>query len=348
MSAVHEFNFHRLVGFRLETQDIYSQQFFQSEFSHHQVESSLPGPGVSLEWNHSPLPLKPPGQYSFHMHKLLARWFYQFEFNEDRIKIAAQGNRLALPMVHHMLVHPSLRYLCSYHGSLLLHGAAVVKNNRSLVLTGPGGAGKTTSSSILLDTGGPEWGLHADDYVFLDHAGLSYGYLTRSHLYSDILRWVEDLGARLTRREKFQLSLFGNIRRWSGSWVKWPVRLTPQRMWPDRQYSPQARVAGVLILERGQGDQLELNTLDSHQVPMESLLTMNFFEARHFIRLVKKHHPDSSEDWLDDWRARERTLLERMTRTIPFYRLTVPAKPSDFREIRSELVDVVGPILEAV
>jgi hypothetical protein len=119
-------------------------------------------------------------------------------------------------------------------------------------------------------------------------------------------------------------------------------------MWPDREYSPQARVAGVLILERGQGDQLELNTLDSHQVPMESLLTMNFFEARHFIRLVKKHHPDSSEDWLDDWRARERTLLERMTRTIPFYRLTVPAKPSDFREIRSELVDVVGPILEAV
>lgn len=347
MTAAQVYNFHRLVGFQLETPDLYPLDFFQAEFSHHQVESVVPGPSVSLEWKHSPIPVKPRGRYSFHMHKLLARWFYQIDLSEDKVTIAAQGNRIALPMVHHMLVHPSLRYLCSYHGSLLLHGAGVVKNNRSLVLTGPGGAGKTTSSSILLDTGGPDWGLHADDYVFLDHAGLSYGYLTRSHLYSDLLHWVEDLGTRLTRREKLQLSIFGNIRRFSGNSIKWPVRLTPQRMWPGRQYSPQARVAGVLILERGQGDQLEVNLLDPHQIPVESLLTMNFFEARHFIRLVKKHLPNLSDDWLTDWRARERTLLERMTRTLSFYRLTLPARPSDLKSIRSELVELVDPILEA-
>ena len=346
MTFTREYNFHGLVGFRLETSESYAKDFFQAEFSHHDVESSPPVRGVSLQWNHSPIPVKPRGEYSFHMHKILARWFYRLEFSEEKITIAAQGNRIALHMVHHMLVHPSLRYLCSYDGSLLLHGAGVVRNNRSLVLTGPGGAGKTTSSSILLDAGGTDWGLHADDYVFLDHAGVSYGYLTRSHLYSGLLKWVTDLGERLTRREKIQLSLFGNIRRWSGNAVKWPVRITPQRMWPGRQYSPQARVAGVLILERGQGE-LDLELLEPHQVPVESLLTMNFFEARHFIRLVKKNLPDLSESWLDDWRTRERTLLERMTRTLPFYRLTVPARPADLRAIRSELVNLVAPIVEA-
>jgi hypothetical protein len=280
------------------------------------------------------------------MHKLLARWFYQIELSDDTIQIAAKGNQIALPMVHHMLVHPSLRYLCGFHGSLLLHGAGVVKNGRSLILTGAGGAGKTTTSSVLLDTGGPSWGLHADDYVFLDHAGLSYGYLTRSHLYSGLMKWVNRLDQLLTDREKLHLAVFGAIRRWSGGRIKWPLRMEPARMWPGRDYSQQARVAGILILERGQGDQIELNELDPHQVPVESLLTMNFFEARHFIRLIKKNQPELDEEWLLSWRARERTLLEQMTRTIPFFRLSLPARPSGLHVARAQLLEVVGPILE--
>lgn len=347
MNETLHYNFHRLVGFELESQSSNARDFFEAEFAQHRVNSPIQGPSVKLRWQLSSLPLKPSGRASFHMHKLLARWFYRIELGNEHIEIAAQGNRIALPMVHHMLVHPSLRYLCSFHGSLLLHGAGVVKNNRSLVLTGAGGAGKTTSSSILLDQGGPSWGPHADDYVFLDHAGLSFGYLTRSHLYSDLLGWIDSLNERLTVREKLQLAVFGNIRRWSGNRLKWPVRLISQRMWPDRKYAPQARVAGVLILERSQGDQLQLNELDPHQVPVQSLLTMNFFEARHFIRLVKKNLPQLSDDWLLDWKARELTLLEQMTRTLPFYRLSLPARPSDLHALRSELLDLVEPILEA-
>lgn len=347
MTSSQHYNFHRLVGFELETESDYVTEFFDSEFAYHKSDPQGTGPQVCLHWEHSSLPSQLSGRSSFHMHKFLARWFYRIELADDKIQIAARGNQIALPMIHHMLVHPSLRYLCGFHGSLLLHGAGVVKNGRSLILTGAGGAGKTTTSSILLDEGGPSWGLHADDYVFLDHAGLSYGYLTRSHLYSGLLKWVENLDQRLTDRERFQLAVFGTIRRWSGDRIKWPLRLSPARMWPDRKYSPQARVAGILILDRGQGDQIELSELNPHQVPIESLLTMNFFEARHFIRLIKKSLPDLGEDWLMDWRARERTLLEQMTRTIPFYRLSLPVRPSDLHAIRSRLLESVEPILEA-
>jgi len=346
MTASQQYNFHRLVGFQLETQAEDALDFFESEFAYHRVDEQIAGPLVSLGWEHSAIPSKLPGKSSFHMHKLLARWFYRIDLTDDKIQIIAQGNQIALPMVHHMLVHPSLRYLCGFHGSLLLHGAGVVKNGRSLILTGAGGAGKTTTSSILLDAGGPSWGLHADDYVFLDHAGLSYGYLTRSHLYSDLLNWVEGLDQRLTDQERFRLSVFGAIRRWSGNRIKWPVRLTPERMWPGREYSPQARVAGILILERGQGDKIELTELNPHQIPVESLLTMNYFEARHFIRLIKKNLPDLGEEWLLDWRSRERTLLEQMTRTTPFFRLSLPMRPSDLHAIRSQLLEAVEPILE--
>jgi hypothetical protein len=347
MMVNQHYNFHRLIGFQLETQSDYAQDFFESEFAYHKAGEDISGSLVNLHWEPSSVPWKLSGKSSFHVHKLLARWFYRIELTDEKIEIAARGNQIALPMVHHMLVHPSLRYLCGFHGSLLLHGAGVVKNGRSLILTGAGGAGKTTTSSILLDAGGPSWGLHADDYVFLDHAGLSYGYLTRSHLYSDLLNWVENLDQRLTDREMLELKVFGAIRRLSGDRIKWPLRLTPEQMWPDRDYSPQARVAGVLILERGQGDQIELSELDAHQVPVESLLTMNFFEARHFIRLIKKSLPELEDAWLLDWRARERMLLEQMTMTIPFYRLSLPVRPSDLHAIRSQLLALVEPILEA-
>lgn len=348
MTAFQHYNFHRLIGFELETEADYAQDFFESEFAYHQTENQLPGPQVSLSWEHSSIPWKMPGRSSFHMHKLLARWFYRMKIADDRIEIFAKGNQIALPMVHHMLVHPGLRYLCGFHGSLLLHGAGVVKNGRSLILTGAGGAGKTTTSSILLDAGGPSWGLHADDYVFLDHAGLSYGYLTRSHLYSGLLNWLENFDQQLTNRERFQLAVFGALRGWSGDRIKWPLRMSPERMWPGRDYSAQARVAGILILARGPGDQIELAELDPHQVPVESLLTMNFFEARHFIRLIKKHLPELGDDWLLDWRARERTLLEQMTRTTPFYRLSLPVRPSGLHALRSQLLESVEPILEGV
>ena len=90
-----------------------------------------------------------PQGYTFHQHKLLARWGYRMQVSPERIELDVIGNRLSVPMVHHMLLHPSLRYLSARQGVLLLHAGAVSHLGKSLIFTGYGGAGKTTTTALV-------------------------------------------------------------------------------------------------------------------------------------------------------------------------------------------------------
>ncbi len=336
-------SFHGVVGVCIETESAAAREFFAAEYAPHRVET-LPAEmlQVRLRFRQGRGLSAPPG-YAFHVHKGLARWAYRLRFDEWGVGIDVVGNRTAIPMVHHMMVHPSLRYLAARQGVLMLHAGAVTHAGQSVILTGHGGAGKTTTTSLLLDAGGSDWGLHADDYVFLAEGPSSLAYLTRAHLYRSLLRWVPAVADRLSMGERVRLEFFGRVRSWSGERLKWPVRVDLRRLWPGRAVHMQARPAALAVLKRADISAPQIVPLDESTFPLEALLEMNFHEARHFIRLVRKGGVLSDvEAWLTEWRARERELLRARSAQIPCLELKLPARALSVEEARRQVWESLG------
>jgi hypothetical protein len=265
------------------------------------------------------------------------------------ISIRAHGNRLALPMVHHMMVHPALRYLSSERGLLLLHASAVSTGDLSLVLTGSGGAGKTTTSSLLLAHGQREWAPHADDYAFLAPGSQTLAYGSRCHLYRDLLRWLPSLGTRLTAWERIRLSAFGRLREISGERIKWPVRVPPERLWPGRNVRTRAALGAVVLLNRVDHEGLQVCRTEAGAETVEALLAMNFSEARHFIELVENAPtPPENARWLSSWRSRERSLLEARLAESRVHRLDLPRRAAPNPQLGRLVVRALERIVDEI
>ncbi len=345
MSSELEFNFHDKVGLHIVTEDPRAIDFYTLEYGHH---SGLVGdhlPVVSLHWQASNVPGKRLSGAVAHTHKIFARWTYALSLDQDKITIHAVGNRFALPMVHHMLVHPSIRLLCSRRGTLLLHGSAVARNGGSVIFTGQGGSGKTTTSAILLSDDDAGWQMHADDYVFIKPGEGTYAYLTRAHLYKDLLKIVPSVSKRLSIFEYIQIALYGAVRELSKDQIKWPVRIPLERLWPERTFCHTASLTAIVVLEQcDKGSDVEILPFEG-ELRVEELLSMNFNEARHFINLVAPFEGISwPENWQDDWRGSERNALTRIVNQTKIYKMRVPLDQKSTlateEKIRREISDL--------
>ena len=334
------FQFHDIATVEVRTDSEFAQDFFTAEYGYHRVNAPQAGlPRAILEFQ---LAATAPDGFTRHAHKLLARWAYRVTCKPGEIDLQVYGNRTAVSMVHHMLVHPSLRWLAAGGGTLLLHAGAVAKNGKSLIFTGKGGAGKTTTTSLVLASG-PEWQIHADDYVFL-RSGQSLAYVTRSHLYRDLLKWVPEIGTRLTAWERARLELLGAIRKYSGERLKWAVRLGPERLWPGKALAQTATPAAILLLERAEISTPELIPVTDPSGAANDLLEMNFGEARHFLNLLKKAGA-LDEQWLAAWKASELALLLKILAETPVYRLVLPFSQSS-QDVKSTLLPLLEKLVE--
>jgi hypothetical protein len=228
----------------------------------------------------------------------------------------------------------------------MLHAGAVANSGYSLVFTGHGGAGKTTTTSLILASGGTEWSIHADDYVFLTPDSKSLAYITRSHLYKDLLRWAPDVQSRLTPPERLRLEVYGRLRSWSGERIKWPVRLPAERLWPGYDLTRQAKLAGLVILQQDLVDTPQLVRLQPDDVPVMDLIEMNFGEARHYRNLLAKNHTKQDVERLfDDWQASELHLLTKRIEETRVYLLKRPIVGGDVSESRLSFVRRVAGLI---
>jgi hypothetical protein len=345
MSESLLFNFHNVVGVEVQSDDLKLREFYLQEF--HRTQGQFPEhiPKVILSWNKRTFLDPTPDGFQFHAHKLFSRWVYRIAFSDKKIEINARGNELAIPMVHHMLVHPAIRYLSSLQNVLMLHASAVVIDGKSILLSGKGGAGKTTTSSLLLASGGSQWKLHADDYVFIDPKMRTFGYLTRSHLYLDILRWIPGLSTLLTPWERTKLEFFGRLRALTRDGLKWPLRIAEDRLWPNRDWAANGDLHTLLWLRRIAGGEVQLTKALVDNRLIDELLEMNFNEARHFISLVKKARAAGlRQNWLDEWKVRERGLIQENLLRASIYRLDLPEKP-DVETLGTNLVKRILTLL---
>lgn len=321
-------NFHNIVGVEIYTDSPTAQNFFASEYQHHLVETKPDGiPSVTIRFRqrHSFLPNS--SGFTTHTHKLLARWGYRIQLAKDHIDLDVIGNQMSIAMVHHMLLHHSIRYLAAQHGVLMLHAGAIAHNNRSLIFSGKGGTGKTTTTSLLISHGGQAWSLHADDYIFLGPGSKSRAYLTRCHLYRDLLKWVPEIEERLTPSERRKLEVYGRLRSWSKEGIKLAVRLPVERLWPDNVPQFTAVPAAFLLLDRSDVSQLTISPVVDIETQQNTLISMNFSEARHFLELVQKSHAVADfAGWLSEWKQIETHLLSDQLANTGVYRLSLPAK----------------------
>jgi hypothetical protein len=334
------FDFHGLVGLRVQTDASFVADYFRAEYGPAAGPISAELPTVVLRWTESGLPRRPGANYRLKIHKGLARWYYRIRFEDASIRIEGAGNQMAVPMVHHMLVHGCLRYLCSRRNALLLHAAALAQGDRSLVFAGPGGVGKTTVSSMVLDQGGPGWELHADDYVFLTATGATYSYPSRAHLYADLLKQVPDISGQLSARQRAHLTAFGLVRQISGERIKWPLRVESSLLWPDRKTAPYARMQALLLLERGEAKEINLEPIGDIEHLVDEIIQVNFKEARHTIELLEGF--ETPMDYLAEWKSRERMMLRRALQDAPAFRLQMPRTASlDRNKLASQLQHLV-------
>lgn len=333
-------NFHNLVEVRILANQEFLARFFATEYRYHlsdDVPSNIPKLKLRVRLSNQ---IFPQPDHIFHTHKGLARWSYRLNVSKEEVVIEVYGNRAAIPMIHHMLVHPSLRYLAAFQSVIMLHAGAVSFEGKSLLFTGRGGMGKTTTTSLILSEGGDAWQMHADDYVFIAPGPVSLAYLTRSHLYRDLLRWVPDVIERLTTSERLSLELFGRIRAGSQDRIKWPVRLPLDRLWPARTVNLQARPTALVILDRANVSAPTVQIFDDRPEILDHLLDMNFYEARHYLNLVDKSKSVANfKAWLEEWKMQEAKLLSQRLQEIPTYLLTLPHSTKPSKILNEQLVE---------
>jgi hypothetical protein len=339
------FDFYGIAGVEINSsrQDVID--FFAAEYAFHRVGNLNPSqPCVVLNF----LTKAPKASnWSVQQHKLLARWSYLIDLSEDKVILHVAGNDFAIPMIHHMMVHSGLRYLVSYQQSLLLHSGAVAINGQSVLFTGRGGAGKTTSTSLLLSNAEQGWALHADDFIFLQPGRRTLAYLTRAHLYRDLLKWIPDLKNRLNFSERVRLEVFGRIRQWSGERIKWPVRIGVNRLWPGRELCQQATPAALVLLKRGDIPAPELLPIQPDAEVVEGLLEMNFYEARHFQKLLQTNlSPSRADPLIAAWREREQNILEAWIQQVPVYQLVLPTRRLPREQMARQVNEQISALIQ--
>ena len=348
MEEVKNYYFQNKLGIRIKSRDPAALHFYDQEYAHSRGVIPEDSSIVSLHWGKNPPPKTPEPGFVHHRHKWFARWSYRISATESGISIDAYGNKVAIPMLHHMLVHPALRLLAAQKGTLMLHGAAVVRNGQSLLFAGSGGSGKTTTSSLILHHGGSEWKLHADDYVFIVQGSQSLMYLTRAHLYRDMLKWLPQLRDQLTFREKMHLELFGRIRHYSRDGIKWPLRLAEARLWPNHILAAEAQLGAILLINREYVERPQLEIIADKSRLRADLLDMNFHEVRHFVDLVNKTTSNlNSKNWVERWKQLENDLLGECIRVTPSYRLVLPNKRETRDDVGVQLLNLLTPLTAA-
>ena len=92
------FNFHDLAGVQISSTDPDAVRFFAEGYRSSKNSFSNEMKIVNLQWSKNLALRGSSSDYTFHVHKVLARWSYRIELQENRINIDALGNTTAIPM----------------------------------------------------------------------------------------------------------------------------------------------------------------------------------------------------------------------------------------------------------
>ena len=185
-------------------------------------------------------------------------------------------------------VEPVLRWLFVERGYALVHGACVARGDDAFLITARTDTGKTTTILRLLDHE-PSWDFLSDDLTLLSPDGRVMMYpkpLTISrHTVSSVR------AATLTRRERFFLPLQSRLHSRSGrrfglllaksrlpmatvntitQMVVPPPKYSVTRLIPGVRVVREARLAGLVVIERGPDAEVAMTPAEATGVLLEN------------------------------------------------------------------------------
>ena len=186
------------------------------------------------------------------------------------------------------VVEPLLRWAFVEKGFALVHGACLSFGENAFLITARTDTGKTTTVLRLLDNH-PEWSFISDDLTLVAPDGRVFAYPKPLTISRHTLVAVQT--PRLSRRERIGLLLQSRLHSRSGrqfglfltrsglpmattnalvQLVVPPPKYHVQRLVPGVNITRQARLAGLVIIERGPDNEITLSDDQALETLMEN------------------------------------------------------------------------------
>lgn len=196
-------------------------------------------------------------------------------------------------------IEPLIHQALLQDGAGFIHASCVSKNGRGLVLSGWGGAGKTSAAMSLIETG--EWNFVSDDLCLVSSDGLSQPYLKRVQLYpynigsQDEQRSLEGASFRDRLNWRLRATVLGekSVRR----------RIAPSNRYPVSNQN--VDISSLVYIIREERENITYDTEEMSVVAQRAAATIAHEYETHIrdLRPLVATHPGvwpSGEDFIEE------------------------------------------------
>lgn len=225
------------------------------------------------------------------------------------------------PLVHQALLED---------GAGFIHASCVSRDGRGLVLSGWGGAGKTSAAANLIETGG--WNFVSDDLCLVSSDSLSQPYLKRIQLYpynidpQNEQRPLEDASFRDRLNWRLRMTVLGkkSVRR----------RISPSNRYPVSDHD--VNLSALIYLIREDRRDLTYETEELSVVAQRAAATIAHEYETHIrdLRPLVATHPGvwpSGEDFIQgSAKMYERAFESSACRLVRIPQNTTPAELAEY------------------
>ena len=207
---------------------------------------------------------------------------YQFElsnFNrsdeEKPISLKIQPDFFANRVIHEQVIDYVVYSMLNRQGICSLHASAVCKNNRSIVFTGPGGAGKTSFSLSCLKEGFKFLG---DDRILLNN-GETLEFPECPGFKSGNIHYISDI---ISKKNRIKLALNTFLEMLAFRLIGGFVYLKSTEVFP--QYLGQHSALDTIVCIQP-SHKYEITLIDAEKV-IDHFYMNQLFENRRFLRHI--------------------------------------------------------------
>jgi len=225
------------------------------------------------------------------------------------------------PLIHQALLE---------EGAGFIHASCVSKNGQGLVLSGWGGAGKTSAATNLIETG--DWNFVSDDLCLVSSDGLSQPYLKRVQLYpynidsQDEQRTLEEASFRDRLNWRLRATVLGekSVRR----------RIAPSDQYPIS--NKDVNISALIYLIREDRRDLTFETEELTLMARRAAATIGHEYETHIrdLRPLVATHPSvwpSGEDFIEgSAEMYERAFESAACRLVRVPQTATPAELAEY------------------